>query len=342
MSHRLSPVRQLITMGLGVLCMLSGVLSTRLSAQDNSIDPDLTISHRRSAVRSIAYSPDGSLIASGGQDNTLRIWNASNGHQVFSLKGHTHTITVVKFSVHGKWIASGSSDRTVRIWDVETGQQFRLLTANQSDVRDIAFSPNGTRIASVGVDDRTLHVWNIFSDQEAFSITGPREWQGLESVAFSPDDKWLALGTYNGTVQICDATTGEQRRTIAKDMGVIRGLDFSPDSAQLAVSGAAITVWDVVADKQIAKFDIPGMRFDVTFSPDGQRIAACTSDAYLAEWDVASQRQTISLDVPHLDHLGFVSKGINYVYEVAYSPNGQQLAACSSDGEIRIWDLPLR
>jgi WD40 repeat protein len=207
-------------------------------------------------------------------------------------------------------------------------------------VRDIAFSPDGMHIASVGVDDRTVNVWNTSSGEIAFSLTGSSEWQFINSVEFSPDGKWLATGSYDGTIQLCDASTGREPRIIATRMGNIRGLSFSPDSKQLAAAGSDVTVWGVEMGQQTGKFKVPGMLFDVAFSPNGKRIAACTHEAHVAEWDIATGRETLSHAVRHdRPTFSLIDNHINYVRNVAYRPDGTQLAACSSDGEVRVWNV---
>jgi len=338
MNHPRYSAGRWITIGIVMLGVSIGTPPMVLPAQDDTLELALTLTHPET-VRGVSFSPDGKRIASGCGDRIVRIWNASDGKQMLALKGHRLCVTVVRFSPDGKWIASGGSDGTVRIWDAATGRQLRSIVEG-TQIRDVAFSADGKRIASVSVHDRTVTVWNIASGKISFSLTGPREWQWIDSVAFSPDGKWLATGSYNGTIQLSDALTGRELRTVATRLGVFRGLAFSPDSKQLAASGSGLTLWRVDTGQQIARFTIPGNVFDVSFSPDGKRIAACTSEAHAAEWDIASGRETLSLAVHHDVPTFWVKDNhINYVYNVVYRLDGKQLATCSSDGEVRVWSV---
>ena len=210
-------------------------------------------------------------------------------------------------------------------------------------VRDIAFSPDGEQIASVAVHCRTVTVWDIDSGKTVLSLQGPLEW--CESVAFSPDGKWLAAGGYYGTVQVWDASTGRESRTLSGNKSVVRGLSFSPNGTQLAsASGARLNVWDVESGRQIADLIVEGMLLDVAFSPDGKRISTCSSQALVSEWDIATGQQTHSMQAL-LDRATaqFVyqrsNPTSNFVYSVAYRPNGKQIAACSSDSIVRVWNV---
>jgi WD40 repeat protein len=299
-------------------------------------------------VFGMAFSPDGKRIASGGEDRTVRVWDAVDGRELLNLKGHSNKINTVKFSPDGKWLASGSLDRSVRIWDATTGKQMHSMVGHRSGVEDIAFSQAGKRIASVARHDRTVKVWDVASGEAVFTLEGPLEW--CESVALSPDGKWLAVGGKNGTVDLWDASTGEKSRTIMSlrvrrgYTTAVKGLSFSPDSKQMASVSwdQKMTLWDVEKWRESATWKVGGMLFDVSFSPDGRRLATCSHAANVSEWDVATRQRTFSLTA-RSDFLppqkSILNHPYNYVYTVAYRPDGKQLAAASSDGVVRVWNV---
>jgi WD domain, G-beta repeat len=161
-----------------------------------------TLTDHSLGVWSIAFSPDGKLLASGSTDNTIRLWSVPDGQPVGSpLSGHSRTVLGVAFSPDGKLLASGSADNTIRLWSVPDGQPVGSPLSGHSDtVWSVAFSPDGKLLAS-GSADNTIRLWSIPDGQPVGRpLIGHSDF--VVSVAFSPDGKLLASGSWDKTIRL--------------------------------------------------------------------------------------------------------------------------------------------
>ena len=156
-----------------------------------------TLTGHTNSVTSVAFSPDGKLLASGSRDQTIKLWDVASGQAVRTLTGHTDKVTSVAFSPDGKLLASGSDDETVKLWDVASGQEVRTLMGHTDFVTSVAFSPDGNLLAS-GSWDKTVMVWDVGTGEKIYTLKTHIDPEmvglGVETIAFSPDGILLALG----------------------------------------------------------------------------------------------------------------------------------------------------
>jgi WD40 repeat protein/serine/threonine protein kinase len=299
----------------------------------------LTLRGHSDAVHGVAYSPDGTRLASASADGTVKVWDAITGQELLTLRGHTGAVGAVAYSPDGKQLAS-ASDKTVRLWDAATGQVIRTFLGHAGGVSSVAFSPDGRRLISGGNDSHShVRVWDVTSGREVrFSpLKGDSE---FPSVAYSPDGRWLASATDGAIVRVWDATTGELKHDLVESWVAA----FSPDGTWLATgSPGTVKVWDVATGQLLGT--LTGHTSGVTsvaFSPDGRRLASSSRRGVIKVWD----RDAMSPEVPRtlkdrswqsgqepltlMGHTGLVS-------QVAFSPDGMQLASASTDGTIKVW-----
>lgn len=164
-------------------------------------------------VFSVAFSPDGSMLASGSQDTTVRLWNVVTGECLHVLPGHISWVQSVAFSVDGRILASGCSDETIKLWNVATGECIRSWQEDTHGygIWSIAFSPDGTTLASGGTD-QMVRLWDVSTGDCVKVLQGHHH--GLFSVAFSPDGQRLASGSRDDSIKLWDVTTGKCLQTL--------------------------------------------------------------------------------------------------------------------------------
>jgi len=155
----------------------------------------------------VAFSPDGRTLASGSNDDTVKLWDVANGQLLHTLEGHTSNVTSVAFSPDGRTLASGSNDATVKMWDATRGKLLRTLSGHTNGVSSVAFSPDGQRIVT-GSFDQTAKVWEAASGRELLTLKGHSG--EIWSLAFSADGRRIVTGGEDSTAKVWDAATVEQ------------------------------------------------------------------------------------------------------------------------------------
>ena len=220
-----------------------------------------TLTGHADVVYSVSFSPDGNSIASGGWDETIRLWDARTGTLIRTLarksvpsvqdaptlgrRSHgsynKDFVYSVSFSPDGNKIASGSRDGTVRLWDAGTGDLIHTLTGHTSEVYSISFSPDGNTIASAGGwKDKTVRLWDARTGTLVRTLTGHTD--DVRSVAFSPDGNTIASRSDDETVRLWDAHTGILRHTLTGHTTDVDCVLFSSDGSTIASASWAETV----------------------------------------------------------------------------------------------------
>jgi WD40 repeat protein len=156
-------------------------------------------------VNSVAWSSDGTKLASSSSDGSIRIWNVGTAETITTLQGHIYVVWSVAWSPDGTKLASGSVDRSIRIWNAETAESIATLQGHIDTVTSIAWSPDDTKLAS-GSGDESIRIWNAETAESIATLQGHAD--AVTSVAWSPDGTKLASGSYDESIRIWDV---EQR-----------------------------------------------------------------------------------------------------------------------------------
>src|SRR6266699_181128 len=237
-------------------------------------------------VKAVAWSPDGTRIASGSADQTVQIWDATTGDHVVTYSGHNAEVKAVAWSPRdGKHMASGSLDTTAQVWDAFTGSTLLTYRGHSQAVRSVAWSPAGTRIASASFDG-TVQVWNATTGGNPLVYHGHHG--PVRAVAWSPDGQHLASGGADTTVQVWDATTGQLIHTYSGHRQDVQSVAWSPDGTSLASASfdTTVRVWDTPTGRPVYTYTHHSNQvWAVAWSPhDGQHIASGSIDGTVQVW----------------------------------------------------------
>lgn len=329
-------------------------------------------------IFSVAFSPDGMLLATGDAEGGLRLWDVVSGTLLLNCSGHVGWIWAIcfansegnAFSPDGQTLASCSSDKTIRLWDIHTGRCLKVLAGHTSTVWSIAFCSDGRTLAS-GSDESTVRLWDLSTGKSRLlsGHTGR-----VLSVAFSGDGQTLATGSDDCTVRIWSVATQQCQQICKGHRDRIWSIAFLDDTT--LASGSAdhtINLWNFKTGACLKTLQGHRDRVrSIAFNPVSNRLISASDDRTIRVWDLATGESLSSLrghtnaifslslnrdgetlatgstdqsvklwNLPTSQCLKTLSGYTNSIFSIAFSADGQQLVSGSTDQTVRLWDINL-
>ena len=281
----------------------------RLAIQENMRD-EMFLPDDGVHVLILEFSPNGTRLASGSQDKTVRLWDTDTNAELAILQKHTGWTNALAFSADGKKLASGSTDKTVNLWDTDTGELIATFTGHLNGIVALSFSPDGSTLAS-GSTDGTIKFWNTETGELLpIRITEHTKW--VKAVSFSEDNSALVSVAFNGIIDFWDLNTSQKtgsQNAVHSDL--LRSSVFSPDGSTLASVGAKATMFFETGGSGLPSLStqMANPRVQLTETRTGRELAT------LNEED------------------GVIDPGNS----MAFSPDGKTVAFDSS-GKIYVWN----
>lgn len=318
-------------------------------------------------IWSVAFSPDGTLLAASDTSGEIHFWRVSDGKKLLTCKGHRHWVCTIAF-IDNQTLVSGSADHTLKLWDVTTGDCLQTFQGHEDWIVSVAFAPQHRLLASSGVD-RTIKLWRINTGECLQTLREHTHW--VCTIAFSPKGEWLVSGSDDHSLKLWSIKTGQCLRTYEGHTSHVRAVAVDPGSEMIASGGddSVIKLWDVTTGNCITtlKGHSNPVR-SLVFNPDGQILVSASEDHTIKVWDIAEYRclKTLQGHTAHVRTLAFSPDGqtlasgsadqtvklwhsqtgrclktlqgyTNFVLSVAFSPDGQTLASGSADHTVKLW-----
>ncbi len=302
--------------------------------------PLAVLSGHTNEVLGWTFSRDGSRIATGGYDLTVRLWDGQTGALKATLRGHKGWVLSVDFSADGARVVSTGRDRTLRLWDTTTGERLAFAPTH-SEYRAVRYLADGATIVAGG--DGPVRFWNAWRLERGGVMRGHEK--SIYDVAFHPDGRRVASGSWDGTVRVWDVTTGDAQQILEyPGRTIVTGVAIHPGGKLLASVGRddCARLWNLDSGQQVGRLPLPtASNWDtrVAFSPKGD-LLACGSrdDKALHLWRLAPQAKNAAGQIEATEAL--ILRGHDVPNDVAFGRDGTWVAAAERGkpiGRVQVW-----
>jgi WD40 repeat protein len=332
-----------------LVLLAGGMFSLSVFAQEPRVLQGHIGEKKLGRVLTLGFAPDGQTLASGGADQTVRLWEVATGKERRTLR-HPGPVGCAVYSPDGRTLVTGSAPAVardekapgqLRLWDAATGKELAVLTGHTDAILCAAYSPDGKILAS-GSADGGIKLWNA-APKEVASFEGHT--RAVHGMAFSPDGKTLASASSDGTIRFWDTLSGKSQKQL-KGEQEFWSVAYSPDGTLLAAAEkpkreqgkeppakvfGRVRLWETAGwtERPVGKRNTGDVRAAL-FSPDGKLLLHINHKEVLV-YDLSSVKPQQRAKL--LPKSGVVTTSL------ALSPNGERLATGGADALIRVWDM---
>lgn len=275
----------------------------------------------------VAISPDGRLVAAGGDDHVIRVWNAETGKRLRRLAGHDDWVRAIQLDMKKGRLASVGNDHAVLLWDLKTGKRIINSQLARGPLTSVSFHPNREQLLTVGFGD-ALRLFSLSTGSLERHFKCPC--RDTRSVAVSPDGHWMAAAGRNGRLRIWSLDDVEQPKNVPADTRRIYTVAMAPGSGQVATGGdgSSIRIWDLATGDLTAELPVRPAKVRSLLYLNDNLLASSGTDNKICIWDLPSQQIVRQLE----GHTGTVAA-------LSRDASGEKLVSSSYDTTVRIWNL---
>ena len=298
----------------------------------------------QSSTWSLAFSPDGRILAAANYDSTVRLWETVAWKPLPTLRGHTRPISQIVFSREGAYLASAGVDGLVKVWNPRTGELIRTITVDSEAVAALSFSQDGKLLATAGKDP-CIRLWNVGTGELTNMLAGHTD--VVTELAFSPDGKWIASGGWDGTVRIWSAT--ERKRQIHYgELDVVTSLLFATDGASLIIGtrhGKMLRLQRRTGSFEIVAEATAAEPTKIALSRDGKTLAVGMAEADANRgFRQARGRSPMRIEIRDPGTLAVkrsftMPRRTSSLTGIALSPDGRTMAVGDWGKYVYVWSL---